>query len=139
LGPVALSSALIIALSLVAVSCGESEDDANEPSAPTTRVAITLWPEGRDGGRENRAVLTCDPPGGTHMRPEEACAALARREAALAPVPGDAICTQIFGGPQEARVFGTVRGREVDAVFSRSNGCEIDRWDKLAPLLEISS
>jgi hypothetical protein len=127
-----------VGLSLAAVSCGEGESDGNEPAAPTTRVEITLWAQGRNGDQEHAAVLTCDPPGGNHTRPDEACAALARQEAALAPVPGDAICTQIFGGPQEARVFGTVSGREVDAVFSRTNGCEIDRWDKLALLLEIS-
>jgi len=98
---------------------------------------VTLWPDGRDGGGEHTAVLTCDPPGGTHDRPDEACAALESQEDALAPVPGDAVCTQIFGGPQEAHVAGVVRGRAVEARFSRNNGCEIDRWDRLAPVLEI--
>jgi hypothetical protein len=123
---------------LVAASCGEGAA-TGESSAPETSVEVTLWPKGRDGGREHSALLECNPPGGTHDRPEEACAALDRDDAALAPVAGDAVCTQIYGGPLEARVFGTVGGREVDVLFNRTNGCEIDRWDRLAPLLEISA
>lgn len=122
---------------LVTASCGEGAA-SEEPAAPETSVEVTLWPNGRDGGSEHTALLECDPPGGTHDRTEEACAALEQEGAALAPVAGDAICTQIYGGDQEARVFGTVRGEEVDVLFNRANGCEIDRWDKLAPVLEIS-
>jgi hypothetical protein len=84
-----------------------------------------------------RAVLTCEPVGGSHPHAEEACAALESKEDALEPVAGDVACTQIFGGQQEARVFGVVRGRAVDASLNRSNGCEIDRWDRLAPLLDV--
>jgi hypothetical protein len=133
----AVTGALALALVLVAASCGEGED-AGEPAAPETSIEVTLWPNGRDAGEESSVVLTCDPPGGTHPSPEEACAALDAEEDALAPVPGDVACTQIFGGSQEARVAGVVRGRAIDARLSRSNGCEIDRWDRLAPLLEIS-
>jgi hypothetical protein len=128
--------AAAVALVLVTASCGEGEV-AGEPAAPETSIEVTLWPNGRDAGGEHSAVLTCDPPGGTHDRSQEACAALDAQEDALAPVPGDAVCTQIFGGPQEAHVAGVVRGRAVDTRFSRSNGCEIDRWDRLAPVLEI--
>jgi hypothetical protein len=135
---VAASAAAALALALLTTSCGEGED-AGEPAAPETSIVVTLWPKGRDGGSEHTALLECNPPGGTHDRIEEACAALEREGAALAPVAGDAICTQIYGGDQEARVFGTVRGQEVDVLFNRTNGCEIDRWDKLAPLLEIAT
>jgi hypothetical protein len=129
--------AVAVALALLTGACGESES-AGEPAAPETSVEVTLWPNGRGGGGEQTAVLTCDPPGGSHERAEAACAALLEQEDALAPVPGDVACTQIFGGPEEARVAGVVRGRAVDARFSRNNGCEIDRWDRLAPVLEIS-
>ena len=80
-------------------------------------------------------VLTCEPAGGSQLRPAEACAALYAEEDALEPVPGDVACTQIYGGPEEARIAGVVRGRTVDSFFSRANGCEIDRWDRLAPVL----
>jgi hypothetical protein len=131
----ALAPALVAAVALLAAGCGEGE---NEPAAPDTSVEVTLWPNCRGGDGEQTAVLTCDPPGGSHARAEAACAALLEQEDALAPVPGDVACTQIFGGPEEARVAGVVRGRAVDARFSRNNGCEIDRWDRLAPVLEIS-
>jgi hypothetical protein len=132
-----LSRGVALALALLATSCGEGEM-AGEPAAPETSIEVTLWPSGREGGPPRTAVLTCDPPGGSHERAEEACTALTEQEDALAPVAGNIACTQIFGGPEEARVAGVVRGRTVDARFSRNNGCEIDRWDRLAPLFEIS-
>ena len=42
---------------------------------------------------------------------------------------GDIACTQIFGGPEEATIKGTIRGEPVDATFTRTDGCEIARWD----------
>ena len=53
-----------------------------------------------------------------------------------APVEGDAACTMIYGGPQVATVRGTWGGVDVDARFDRSDGCQIARWDRLAPLLQ---
>jgi hypothetical protein len=47
------------------------------------------------------------------------------------------VCTQIYGGPQEALVTGTVRGDRVWVRFSRRDGCEIDRWNRLAPLFHV--
>jgi hypothetical protein len=40
-----------------------------------------------------------------------------------------------YGGAATARVTGTWAGRPVDAAYSRKNGCEIARWDRLVPLL----
>ena len=55
----------------------------------------------------------------------------------LAPVPPNTACTMIYGGPEEATVVGVVHGEEVDAAFSRSDGCELDRWDQHAALLQL--
>ena len=49
---------------------------------------------------------------------------------ALEPLPPDSVCTQIYGGPEEAEVVGTLNGEQVNATFSRQNGCEIDRFDR---------
>ncbi len=49
---------------------------------------------------------------------------------------GDVACTQISGGPETATIKGTLRGEPIDASFSRSDGCEIARWDKLKPLFD---
>jgi hypothetical protein len=42
-------------------------------------------------------------------------------------------CTQIYGGDQVA----TIEGDGTRAMFNRSDGCQIARWDALAPVLEI--
>lgn len=79
--------------------------------------------------------LSCDPPGGDHPDPVAACAALEGHPEALAPVPGDRMCSQQFGGPMTATLSGTWRGTPVNATFSLTDGCEIARWNTLAGLL----
>jgi hypothetical protein len=114
----------------------EAGDDGAAQPAPTTELTITVWPEGREG-ESVEATLTCDPPGGTHPNPEAACAALVAGPEALEPVPPDAVCTLIFGGPEQATVVGALAGGDVDAAFDRSNGCEVDRWDRMAALVGL--
>ena len=82
------------------------------------------------------ATLRCDPPGGTVTRPADACRrikALGRQ--ALAPTPRGMACTLIYGGPQTALVAGTLNGSRVWARFTRRDGCEIARWNRVAFLL----
>jgi hypothetical protein len=103
-------------------------------SAPTS-LRITYW---EDGTKAVSTVWTirCNPPGGTLPRPRLACRKLSRGGAKLfAPIPPNTACTEIWGGPQRARVVGTVAGKPVRAVFTRTNGCEIARWNALAPWL----
>jgi len=64
----------------------------------------------------------------------QVCAALT--PALLQPVPKAQVCTMIYGGPQTATVTGWLRGSAVKAKFSRTNGCEIARWDQLAKALK---
>lgn len=49
-------------------------------------------------------------------------------------VPENEACTMIYGGPATASVTGTVDGTEIDASFSREQGCAIARWDAVSPL-----
>ncbi|HET9654665.1 MAG TPA: SSI family serine proteinase inhibitor [Kineosporiaceae bacterium] len=80
--------------------------------------------------------LTCSPAGGNHPDPARACAVLAEHgDTALPPVPPGRMCTQVFGGAQTAHITGTWRGKAVDARLSRTNGCEIARWQALLGLL----
>ena len=52
------------------------------------------------------------------------------------PRPGPPrLCTQQYGGPQVATVTGKFHGRQVQAEFRRTDGCEIARWNALAALL----
>jgi Subtilisin inhibitor-like len=129
--------ALALTLVVLVAACGEGEQ-AGQPQPPETSIEVTFWPDGADGGGgQHSELLTCGPPGGSHPDPEGACAAIEDHEDALAPVPGDVACTQIYGGPDEALVAGVIEGRAVEARLNRSNGCEIDRWDRLAPLLDV--
>jgi len=123
-------------LALLAAACGS--DDGSAAATPTGRLTITVWPEGMAAGDGRRWTLQCGPAGGTHPRAAKACARLALLSAPFRPVPADVVCTEIYGGPQEALVTGTFRGRRVHARFNRVNGCEIARWDRVAVLFPIS-
>jgi hypothetical protein len=50
--------------------------------------------------------------------------------------PADGLlCTEIYGGPEVARISGTIAGQQVNAVINRANGCGISDWDNLAAIL----
>jgi hypothetical protein len=46
-------------------------------------------------------------------------------------------CTQIYGGPQKALVAGVYNGKQVGATFTRINGCQIARWNRVRVLFPI--
>jgi hypothetical protein len=106
-----------------------------DPSTTGAKTELTIMVN--DGAGKRRTVqLRCDPPGGDHTDPQTACDLLERAgERALPAVAKDQACTQIYGGPQTARITGSWRGKPVDARLSRTNGCEIARWDALRGLL----
>jgi hypothetical protein len=107
------------------------------PAAGPSTTGTALVVSGTDGtGRSYRWSLTCDPPGGDHPTPVEACRVLAEHGAtALPPVGKDRACTQVYGGSETATVSGTWRGATVLSSFKRTNGCEIGRWNALVGLL----
>jgi hypothetical protein len=107
---------------------------ATGTTASATDLAITVWPQG-GGGPARTWSLECDPAGGSLPAARGACARLSRQT--LEPLPRDSICTQVYGGPQKARVRGRFEGRSVDARFSRTNGCEIHRWDSVRYLFPV--
>lgn len=137
LRPVVLAGVLLATVG----GCGQSGDDgddgpggAGSPDGPGGAAATSLTIEVRtdEGADPTTMRLTCDPAGGDHPQPQEACDALAQAGAdVFEPVPDDQPCTMIYGGPQTATVTGTVDGADVDASFSRQDGCEIDRWERL--------
>jgi hypothetical protein len=80
--------------------------------------------------------VSCLPDGaGADPGAQDACAAVAAAVDPWAPVAPGTACTMVFGGPEVATVRGTWDGAEVDTRFERSDGCEIARWDRVAPLL----
>jgi hypothetical protein len=120
-------------------SAGSSGYPSAEPGtpAPSTSAPDELIIVFRDGS--NPPVtwrLTCNPPGGDHPDPEAACLALDRNgEYALPPVPKNKLCTQVYGGPEQATITGSWRGKPVASRLSLINGCEIARWAALVGLL----
>jgi subtilisin inhibitor-like len=119
---------VLIAIAALALALGGS---------PPAELSITVWPQGR---RHPAKVWTlrCDPPGGTLPDRGTACRRLSAFVSnPFSPVPPGSVCTQIYGGPQEALVRGRFRGRSVWARFRRRNGCEIARWNRLAFLFPV--
>lgn len=122
---------LVLAIGvLVACAPGSAQ------TGSATSLTVTLWADGVGKGEPVRTTLRCNPPRGTVPRPAVACRRLAETGRKLfAPPREDLVCTQVYGGPQVARVTGTVQGKRVWATFSRQDGCQISRWDALAPWL----
>jgi hypothetical protein len=104
-----------------------------------TALTISVWPDERRA-EVHRYSLRCEPAGGTLPRAAAACARLAAGGIALfAPPPKEQVCIEIYGGPQRAIVKGTVAGRRIWVSVRRRDGCEVERWRKLAFLLPRSA
>ena len=126
-----LHAIVSIGFLLVPLACGDEE---TEPAAaPSTSLTITVWPKGRGNGAPTTRTVEC-----AADASDAACARLAKAGAeAFAPVAGDAVCTEIYGGPAEAEVSGTVDGTPVDATLTRANGCEIARWEAVRAVVPV--
>ncbi len=128
---------LLLAIVLPALaSCGTGTPGGESPApgepADATGTDLVIAVISDAGAEPRELTLTCDPPGGDHPNAAAACDRLAQAGAQVfEPVPADQACTEIYGGPQTATITGTDDGIDVDASFSRENGCEIDRWDLL--------
>jgi hypothetical protein len=130
---------------LAALSAGPLAACQSGPAAGNTTPApppATLSMTANDGaGHVSSARLTCRGTSATatgylRLRAAAAC----RRARALAAFldvapPQNRICTQIYGGPQTARVRGRIGSRLIDRRFSRRDGCEIADWGRAALLL----
>ncbi len=125
--------AYLLVLAVALAGCGGGGNTTHEA---TTNLTITVWPDGKGKGPQQHFNLSCDPAVGNVADPIAACLDLkGLARAALDPTPLSAMCTQLHGGPAEATIVGTVDGDSVTARLSRSNGCEIGRWQALSALL----
>jgi hypothetical protein len=111
---------------------------AAAPAAPARVVLTVTYDNGH--GRHAVAHLRC----GRSIRADgfladdrrRACRHARRIAAFLASrPPADRQCTQIYGGPQQARIKGTIGSRSVNRRFTRRDGCEIADWDRAVPLV----
>lgn len=137
-----------VAMASVAVLAGAL---TATPAAAATPGSVLAPPGGRDGdhltvtvrhagaGRDGTYRLSCHPGSGSHPDVAGACGVVDGNtrwgSEPFAPVPPGSVCTMRYGGPATAHVTGTWAGRPVDATYDRSGGCEIDRWNRMVPLL----
>jgi hypothetical protein len=126
-----MRSALLLVLPLT-VACGGGSDRV-ATAGPETDLRVEV--SRGEGAAPESWRLTCGPVGGDHPDAQRACEDLAGAQEALQPLPDDRICTEQWGGPQTARVSGTVDGEPVDVELSRVNGCHIAQWDALGSVL----
>jgi hypothetical protein len=99
-------------------------------AALAVSLTITVFPNGPGKG-SHTWTLRCSPPGGTLPAAAAACRRLLAARAPFATPPPMTVCTQVYGGPQEAVVRGTFAGRRIRVRFTRRDGCAIARWDKV--------
>jgi len=126
--------ALLILVAVGAVLSACALALAATPS--TTSLRVTFWENGANPDSSVTWTLRCNPPRGSLRRPAAACRRLAAGGVKLfAPSPTNAVCTEIYGGPQQARVVGTLAGKRIWAAFARTNGCAIGRWNRVSPWL----
>jgi hypothetical protein len=104
-----------------------------------TSLQITIWPNGEGHTPKHTFTLKCAPVGGTLPNRRPACRKLMALKAPFAPVRKDLVCTQIYGGPAEARITGRFRGAPVRASFNLRDGCQIGRWNRLSFILGTAS
>ena len=128
MGSLATAQAGAVAAALAALAaCGGDAGRPERPSAPTVDLVISVTSPQEH--RETR--LACD--ANEQSRRCEAARRLAPFLAAQPP--DDRICTQVYGGPETARVRGTIGNRRIDRRFSKVNGCAIADWRRAEPLL----
>jgi hypothetical protein len=124
--------ALALSTLCLVAACGSDESSpSSSGDSDLANLTITVDMDGEGGEAAKTLELDCKEP-----TDSAACGAAAGiSEADLAPTPPDTACTLLFGGPETATIKGTIRGQPVDASFNRTDGCEIERWAKVEPLL----
>jgi hypothetical protein len=118
----------------VAAGCGEDGDETSTSATggAATELELTVDPDGTGPESPLEATVTC--PGDE--------AAVCDAIASVPDDPGAEIdpstpCTEVYGGPDQLTVTGTLRGEPIEAVFSRENGCAIERFDRFSEVLAV--
>jgi hypothetical protein len=107
--------------------CGAGAEEDERPAAPAPAAATRLTIEVTRARPEPiRMELRC----GASAPCDARQLARLRRTLAGAREP-DRTCTLVYGGPERARVSGSLQGRPVDVTLTRSNGCGIADYDDL--------
>ncbi len=157
-----LALALSVAAALVLGACGsDTTDVAADETVPADDASPTTLADGPLGGGSGAIgtveitvthpdidpiVYTVGCMGDTFpvtpavqgVNGQQACDLLADeaiRSRLVDGIPADQMCTEIYGGPDEAHIVGELDGSAIDATITRANGCEIDAWESMLGLL----
>lgn len=130
--------AALAALAVAALAAGVAVGAAAGGGGDVTSLQV-VFRETPDAGPQ-RATLRCsgDRAAGTgRLRAvaKRACRVARRERAVLRGGQQDRPCTQVYGGPQTARVTGRLDGARIDRRFDRADGCGIADWRRVEPLL----
>jgi hypothetical protein len=112
---------LLLATAALA-GCGADDEQPASARADSTNLTVEVSGAGMDpvtialrcGGAE-----PCDRDRLDHLR------------AVTRPPDPERACTMVYGGPEQARVTGTLDGERVDVTIDRSNGCGIAAYEAL--------
>ena len=125
--------ALVLSLALLGLAL---------PATAAAGAVNLRFSYGDGDGHRKTATLTCDSDGYRatgYLRKRDAtklCATAYRLKRWLGSAPPqDRACTEIYGGPDRARVRGNVAEVGVDRRFNRADGCGIADWDRAQRLL----
>ena len=125
-----------VVLTLVFASALVASVSSFAGASAETSLRVTYWEDSAKPSASVSWTLRCEPPRGSLARPAVACRKLAAGGTRwFVPLRKDIVCTEIYGGPQKARIVGTVGDRQVWATFNRVNGCAIERWSRISPWL----
>jgi len=132
----ATSTAAVVTAAAVltlVTACGSQQASGGaSTSSPRPSVSLNIAVQPGAHTAAHRWTLTCGPVGGSLPGPASACSVLHRVKDPFAPVRRGVMCPMIYSGPQTATVNGTWYGRQVTASFSRENGCQTQRWNRIA-------
>ncbi|MET9426330.1 MULTISPECIES: SSI family serine proteinase inhibitor [unclassified Streptomyces] len=109
-------------------------------AAATDKLTVTVADSG-NAALDGTFELECGArtASGTHPKVQGSCDRLEELSQEgkdpFAPVGKNQLCTMQHGGDATAHITGTWHGQKVDAHFQRTDGCEIQRWDALEPVL----
>lgn len=123
---------------LVLVACGEDSPPISSGgggSGDSLRIEVRAEAE----ADPDTATLECgEEAGSTGFIDDaaQACRAMrASKQLLIHGPPANVVCTEIYGGPQKARITGTIDGERVDLRVTREDGCAIALWDELEDLI----
>jgi Tol biopolymer transport system component len=131
-----LDTATVDRFDVVASDCevvhGKRATSNRIGTAGRTSLTIHVWPQGKQrAAKPQRWTLACQPARGTLPRRARACRLLLAMRRPFRPVPPGTACTEIYGGPHVAEIRGRFRGRRVSTQFRRTDGCQIERWNRV--------